>query len=120
MSLQKMIAVRAIRRQNRTRSKLKRCSQGKLRISIHRTLQHISVQLIDDSAHRTVLSASSQQLPEKQQGTKRDIAKIVGLTFGKGVLAQGLANVYIDRGSYLYHGRVSALVEGIRDSGLKV
>lgn len=120
MSVQKTVTIRAIRRRNRTRSKLKECSYGKFRISIHRTLLHISAQLIDDANHRTLLSASSQQLSEKTAGKKSDIARSIGLTFGKNILAQGIHDVYVDRGSYRYHGRIRALVDGIRDSGLKV
>jgi large subunit ribosomal protein L18 len=91
---------------------------AKLRISVNRSLNHIYAQIIDDNKHETVASYSSQQF-DKVVGKKTEVAKKVGLELGKIAVTKNLGPVFFDRGSYLYHGRVKALADGLREAGLK-
>ena len=56
---------------------------------------------------------------KKPSGSKKDVAKQVGLELGKMAVEKGLGDVFFDRGCYLYHGRVRALAEGLREAGVK-
>jgi large subunit ribosomal protein L18 len=90
----------------------------KLRVSIQRSVCHIYAQIIDDAKQETVLSYSSLNL-KKAPGTKKELAKKVGLELGKMAVDKKIADVFFDRGGFLYHGRVQALAEGLREAGLK-
>lgn len=117
MSLLKRLKQRIRRRVMRVRARQQ--SRGeKLRISVYRSLNHIYAQIVDDSKHATVLSYSSLTLKEAS-GTKKEIAKQVGMELGKMAIKQSISDVYFDRGGFLYHGRVQALAEGLREAGLK-
>ena len=117
MSLLKKFKQKLRRRTLRVRSAQK--SRGaKIRISVSRSINHISAQIIDDSKHATLVSYSSLNL-EKPSGKKVEIAKQVGLELGKMAINKNISDVFFDRGCYLYHGRVKALAEGLREAGLK-
>ncbi len=117
MSLLKRLKKRIQQRTYRVRGR--QFSRGaKLRVSVFRSLSHIYAQIIDDSQQKTVLSYSSLNL-KKSKGKKVDIAKQVGLELGKMAVEKKLNDVFFDRGSYLYHGRVRALADGLREAGLK-
>lgn len=88
------------------------------RVAVFRSLNHIYAQIIDDSVGSTIVSFSSLNLKEKK-ADKKTIAKEVGLQLGKLALGKSLEKVFFDRGRYLYHGRVKALAEGLREGGLK-
>lgn len=116
MSLEKKTKARVLRRTRRVRSKF----DGSLpRVSVFRSLNHIYAQLIDDRAHKTVVSYSSLELT-KQNGDKKAAAMAVGREFAKRARAQGIEAAVFDRGPFLYHGRVKALVEGLREGGLQI
>lgn len=114
--INKKIKLREKRRTFRIRNK--QVSRGeKPRISIHRSLKNVSAQIIDDKNHNTLVSFSSLNLGEVS-GDKKSIAKQVGLELGKKAVEKGIKDVFFDRGKYLYHGRVKALADGLRESGL--
>jgi len=116
VSLQKKLAQRTRRRIFRVRNRF--MSKGeKLRISVFRSLKHIYVQVIDDKGQKTLLTGSSMSLKDLS-GDKKDIAKRVGLDAGKKLVEQGVKDVFFDRGKYLYHGRVRALADVLREGGL--
>ncbi len=114
---QKKIALRTKRRGFRVKNKL--VSTGlKPRISVYRSLNQIYAQIIDDTTHTTMVSYSSLLLKD-EQGDKKAIAKKVGLELGKLAITKDIKDVFFDRGAHLYHGRVSALADGLRESGLQ-
>ncbi len=116
MSLIKRLKARQRRKTLRVRSAQQ--SRGeKLRITVYRSLNHIYAQIIDDSKGFTLVSCSSQVLADLK-GSKKEVAKQVGLELGKLAVSKNLSNVYFDRGGYLYHGRVQALADGLREAGL--
>lgn len=105
-----------IRRAYRTRMALKK---GNLpRLSVFRSLNNIYAQLIDDVTHTTVACCSSLEI--KPQGDKKEQARAVGLELAKRIKAKGIEAAKFDRGRYLYHGRLQALAEGLRDGGLTI
>lgn len=92
------------------------------RLNVFRSLEHIYVQVIDDTVGHTLVSASSldKELAGQVDGkTKREQASVVGKAVAERAIAAGISEVIFDRGGYLYHGRVKALAEGAREGGLK-
>lgn len=104
------------RRAYRVRSTLKGSSLP--RVSVFRSLTNIYAQLIDDLGHKTIVSCSSLEL--KAKGDKKAQAQAVGLELAKRAKEKGVEAAKFDRGSFLYHGRVKALAEGLREGGLKI
>jgi large subunit ribosomal protein L18 len=78
------------------------------------------VQLVDDAKGHTLVSASSleEELKDKVGGTVEG-AKTLGNLVAKRALAKNITQVVFDRGGYLYHGRIKALADAARESGLK-
>ncbi len=92
------------------------------RLCVTRSLQNIYVQVIDDVKGVTLLSASTREKEIASQiagKTKTEAAKIVGEIVGKRAVEKKIKEVVFDRGGYLYTGRVQALADGARASGLK-
>jgi large subunit ribosomal protein L18 len=92
------------------------------RLSVNRSLKHISAQVIDDSTGRTLcaVTSTSKALSGDLEGkNKTDRAAIIGAEIARKAREQGLETVVFDRGSCRYHGRVKALAEAAREGGLK-
>ncbi len=108
------------RRHRRVRKKITGTAE-RPRLSVFRSLSHIYAQLVDDASGRT-LAAASTLSPE----LRKDLAKTGNLAAAKSVgrlLAEKARSAKIeravfDRGGYLYHGRVKALADGVREGGL--
>jgi large subunit ribosomal protein L18 len=89
-------------------------------MTVFRSSKAIYVQLIDDQAGKTLVSASSMEKGIKEQkGTKTEIAKVVGKSIAEKAIQAGINQVVFDRNGYLYHGRVKSLAESAREGGLK-
>ncbi len=109
-----------LKRQQRTRRirrKLKQVAQ-RLRLSVFRSNRHIWAQIIDDRQGITLVAASSKNLNDFK-GTKTEQAAAVGQLLAKKALAKKIKQVYFDRGSYRFHGRIKALAEAARQQGLE-
>jgi large subunit ribosomal protein L18 len=92
------------------------------RLSVFRSDKHIYAQAINDVQGGTLATAStlSKELAKKLKGKKKvDVAKEVGKLIAARLQSLGVDKVVFDRGRFLYHGRVKALAEGARESGLK-
>lgn len=87
------------------------------RLSVFRSLKQIYVQLIDDSNHKTLASASSQELKGKK-AKKSDLSFEVGKLIAKKALDKNIKKVVFDKGGFKYHGRVKSLADGAREGGL--
>jgi large subunit ribosomal protein L18 len=106
------------RRQIRVRKKVFGASQ-RPRLVVSRSARHISAQVIDDTQGRTLASASSMEAGLRAaSGDKSEKAKQVGGLVAERAKAAGIEMVVFDRAGYKYHGRVAALADGARDSGL--
>jgi large subunit ribosomal protein L18 len=108
------------KRRLRTRNRLRKLAGGRPRLSVHRSLKNISVQLIDDAEGRTLAAASTL---EKDLGffgkNNKEAAARVGTEIAARARAAGIENVYFDRGGFLFHGKVKALADAAREGGLK-
>jgi large subunit ribosomal protein L18 len=92
----------------------------KPRLSVFRSNTEIYVQLIDDVAGKTLVSASSNDKDLKaQKVTKLEKSKLVGAAIARKASELGISKVTFDRSGYLYHGRVKAVAEGAREGGLE-
>ncbi len=94
------------------------------RLAVFRSLNHITVQLIDDSAGHTLAAASTHDADiRKELGGKGNAttsgAAVVGRVIAERARGQGVSAVVFDRGGYLYHGRVKALADAARKAGLE-
>lgn len=106
----------SLRRQNRVRTTVRGTTE-RPRLSVFISKQHISAQVIDDSTGKTLASASTVSI--KKAGTMTEKAAIVGEEVAKQAKAKKVKAVAFDRGSRIYHGRVKALAEAARKSGLE-
>lgn len=95
------------------------------RLAVSRSLAHISAQLIDDRAGRTIAAASSTEQAVKgrfengARGGNKAGARIVGAVMAERALQKGVTRVVFDRGGFLYHGRVRSVAEAAREGGLE-
>lgn len=108
---------RKIKRQIRTRSKIKGTG-ARPRLSVFKSNRFMYAQLIDDDARKTIVGVSEKQV-KGAVGTKIARAKTVGILLAKKAMDKKIKKVVFDRGSYSYHGRVSAIAEGAREGGLE-
>lgn len=109
----------AQRRGGRVRSKLRRVSKTRPRLSVFRSGKNIYAQVIDDVAGLTLAQASSKDTTlGGASGANIAAATAVGKLVAERAVAAGVKDVVFDRGSYLYHGRVKALAEAAREGGL--
>ena len=92
------------------------------RLCVFRSHKHLYVQIVDDLGGKTLKGWSTLDEPFKSMAQRGNVAAAVAL--GKLVAAealkQGITNVVFDRGGYLYHGRVKALADAVREGGIQV
>jgi len=92
-------------------------TKEKPRLSVFRSNKHIFLQLIDDKAGKTLVSASDEK--NKKKSTKTELAKEAGKKLAEAAKEKKIKKVVFDRGGYKYHGRVKAAAEGAREGGLQ-
>ena len=108
------------RRKLRVRRQLKKVANGRPRLSVYRSSKHIYAQIIDDTAGRTLVAASTKDKDYcGEKGGNVEAAGLVGKQIAERAIKAGVENVVFDRGGYIYHGRVKALAEAAREAGLK-
>uniref|UniRef100_A0A7S2G6E0 50S ribosomal protein L18, chloroplastic n=1 Tax=Octactis speculum TaxID=3111310 RepID=A0A7S2G6E0_9STRA len=95
---------------------------GRFRLTIFRSNEHIYAQVINDIEGRTLLAVNSKNL--NINGSNKEGAKTVGQALGEAAKEKGLDKLFYDRESanhkYMYHGRIEALVEGIREKEIAI
>lgn len=87
------------------------------RLSVFISNRHIVAQVIDDDTQRTLAYVST--VGSKASGTMTEQATWIGEHIAKAAKAAKVSKVVLDRGSKLYHGRVAALADAARKSGLE-
>ena len=112
-----------MRRHARVRERLAGTGE-RPRLAVFRSLSHIYAQVIDDRSGRTLAAASDLDVkkegaPAAEKKSKGDRAKQVGKAIAERAKAVGVGEVVFDRAGYRYHGRVKALADAARESGLK-
>jgi large subunit ribosomal protein L18 len=112
---------RTVRRRASVRRTVKKAASGRARLSVFRSSKHIYAQVIDDLKGQTIASASSMEKDLRgslKTGANVDAAKAIGKLVAERAIKNGVKDVVFDRGSYLFHGRVKALADAARESGL--
>jgi large subunit ribosomal protein L18 len=89
------------------------------RLAVYFSNQHVYAQLIDDSAGRTLVSASTMDKSFEGNASNIASAQKVGQLVAERAQAANISDVVFDRGGHLYHGKVKALADAAREAGLK-
>ena len=89
------------------------------RLSVFRSAKHIYAQIIDDATGKTLVASSTASATINGSKGSREAAKQVGADIAQQAKTKNIKAVVFDRGGFLYHGRVKALAEAARESGLQ-
>ena len=109
-----------IKRKLRNRKKIKKVDNSRYRLSVFKTLNNLSAQIIDDKVKKTLVSASSIEKDLKSKITKKmDKSNLIGELLAKRAKEKKILKVYFDRGSYKYHGRIKAFADTLRKNGME-
>ena len=109
-----------IKRKLRNRKKLKSVNINRYRIAVSKSLNNLSAQIIDDKQKKTLVSASSIEKEVKLKKIKKmEKSSLIGEILAKRAKEKNINEVYFDRGSYKYHGRIKTFAETLRKNGLK-
>ena len=106
------------RRHKRVRTKISGTAE-RPRLCVYRSNTNLYVQVIDDVAGKTLVSASTLEKTVKNKHSNKEAAKEVGTLIAKKALEKNIKKVVFDRGGYIYHGVVKELAEAAREGGLK-
>ncbi len=120
MSKVSLRGMRLARRKRRTRKKISGVAECP-RLSVFRSLHHVSVQAVDDVSGRTVAAAGTmeKELALKSPAGNAAAAAVVGKAIAERLIKQGVKKVVFDRNGRPYHGRIKALAEAARAGGLQ-
>jgi large subunit ribosomal protein L18 len=89
------------------------------RLAVYRSLNHIYAQVIDDVQGKTLATASTtEKALAGSTGGNIEAAQRIGKAIAERAIAAGISSVVYDRGGYVYHGRVKALIDASREAGL--
>ena len=112
-------ALARARRHRRVRKRV-RGTAARPRLAVFRSNRHITAQVIDDAAGRTVAAASTVEADLRSGSTgNKEAATTVGRLVAERAKSAGVDQVVFDRGGFLYHGRVAAVAEAAREAGLE-
>ena len=106
------------RRHVRVRTKISGTAE-RPRLCVYRSNTNLYVQVIDDVAGNTLVSASTMDKEVKTKYANCEAAKEVGTLIAKRAIEKNIKTVVFDRGGYIYHGVVKALAEAAREGGLE-
>ncbi|MCA9011137.1 MAG: 50S ribosomal protein L18 [Planctomycetaceae bacterium] len=121
MGVRSRLAKQNQRRQYRVRNRVIRDAHGRPRLSVFRSNRHMYAQIIDDTAGRTLVAASTVETELAGPGgfgSDAESAGKVGRLIAERAGKLGISKVVFDRGEFRYHGRVAALADAAREAGL--
>ena len=110
-----------VKKHNRIRNRFAGTAE-RPRLAVFRSNNHMYVQIIDDDAQNTLVSASTLQKDVKAELQKTntvEAASYLGTVIAKKALEKGITTVVFDRGGFIYHGKVKALADAAREAGLE-
>ena len=107
-----------LRRAAKSRSKIS--DSGNHRISVHRSIQHLYLQLISPDGDRVITTISTNQKDNKTKANNIKSAIGIGVKMASYIKKAKITNVAFDRSGYRYHGRVKAVAEALREKGVKI
>jgi len=116
------MALSKLERRQRIKQRIRKIVNGtaeRPRLSVFRSNKDIYVQLVDDLNGKTLVSCSSRDKDIDANGSKIEVAALVGKSVAEKAVAAGITVATFDRNGYLYHGRIKALADGAREAGLK-
>ena len=109
-----------IKRKLRNRKKLKSVNNNRYRISVSKSLNNLSAQIIDDNQRKTLVSASSIEKDIKSKKIKKmEKSNLIAEILAKRAKEKNINKVYFDRVEYKYHGRIKTFADTLRKNGLK-
>ena len=109
-----------VKRKLRNRKKLKKVNVNRFRISVFKSLNNLSAQIIDDKLKKTITSVSSIEKEIKEKKIKKmEKSAIIGEILAKRAKEKNINEVYFDRGENKFHGRVKYFADSLRKNGLK-
>ena len=112
--------INKIKRKLRNRKKLKDINVNRYRVSVSKSLNNLTAQIIDDKIKKTLVSASSVEKEIKDKKIKKmEESNLIGEILAKRAKEKKIDKVYFDRGEYKYHGRIKVFAETLRKNGLK-
>jgi len=89
------------------------------RLSVHYSNQHIYAQVVDDTIGKTIVSASTLDKSFEKASSNVESAKKVGQLLAERAKGVNISAVVFDRGGHLYHGKIKALADAVREGGLQ-
>ena len=109
-----------IKRKLRNRKKIKNFNTDRFRISVNKSLNNLSAQIIDDKLKKTLVSASSIEKDIRAKKVKKmEKSVLIGEILAKRAKEKNIEKVYFDRGNNKFHGRIKNFAESLRKNGLK-
>ena len=106
-----------LRRATKTRSKI--ANSGNHRISVHRSIQHMYLQLISPNGGKVITTISTNQKDNKIKANNINSAKDIGIKMADYIKKAKITKVAFDRSGYRYHGRVKVFAETLRENGME-
>ena len=109
-------------RKERIRKKIKGDSE-RPRLTVYKSLKHIYAQIINDTEGKTVASVStlSKEFKDKMKFAKKlAAAKLLGEIIADKAIQKGIKKLVFDRNGYIYHGKIAAIVDKVREKGITV
>jgi large subunit ribosomal protein L18 len=108
------------KRKLRNRKKLKKVSNNRFRVSVSKSLNNLSAQIIDDVNKKTLVSASSIEKEIRKNKIKKiEKSSLIGEILAKRAKEKNITEVFFDRGENRYHGRIKIFADTLRKNGLK-
>lgn len=121
MSILKKLKKQRLARKFRTKNRVNRVNRLSHKVTVFRSNKHIYATLVEVKTGASICSYSSLNVQSTDVvGNNKKMSELVGQEFGKLCLQRGIEKIAFDRGSYLYHGKIAALAEGMRQSGLQI
>ncbi len=108
-----------LRRHQRVRAKIKGTG-ARPRMSVFRSHKHLTTQLIDDTAGKTIVAASDRDITAKDRGGRIGVATLLGAAIAQKAAEKKITKAVFDRGGYRYHGIVRAIADGARKGGMEL
>ena len=109
-----------VKRRLRNRKKVKDVNINRFRVTVKKSLNNLSAQIIDDKQNKTLVSASSIEKETKVKKLKKmEKSNLIGEILAKRAKEKNIINVYFDRGEYKYHGRVKIFADTLRKNGME-
>lgn len=100
-------------------NKLAKGTASRPRVNVFKSLHHFYAQAVNDLSHTTIASASTKQLANEIKGNNIAAVKEVAKIFASNLKAAKINEIVFDRSGYIYHGKLAAFADTLREEGIK-